>query len=212
MTSFPGSPRLLKGALVALDPFNPLASVIAFQYNPAQLTRTLAARGPREGGDRGEAMRLAGAPTETFKLDVEIDATDQLERGEARDVGIHPQLAALEMLLYPKSAVVVANTVLSAAGSIEVIAPEAPLTVLVWGKRRVMPVRITGFTVTEDEYDERLNPIRAKVSLDLQVLTYSDLSISNPGYHLYLAHQVAKEAMAVAGSVSSASALVPGAA
>lgn len=210
MSSFPGSPRLLKGALVALDPFNPLASVIAFQYNPAQLTRTLTARAPREGGDRSEALRLAGAPTESFKLDVEIDAVDQLERGEGRDLGIHPQLAALEMLLYPKSAVVVANTVLSMAGSIEVVAPEAPLTVLVWGAKRVLPVRVSGFTVTEDEHDQRLNPIRAKVSFDLKVLTYSDLSIANPGYHLFLAHQVAKEVMAVAGSVRSASSLVSG--
>lgn len=210
MTSFPGSPRLLKGALVALDPFNPLASVIAFQYNPAQLTRTLTARAPREGADRSEALRLAGAPTETFKLDVEIDAADQLERGEAREVGIHPQLAALEMLLYPKSTVVIANTVLALTGSIEVVAPQAPLTVLVWGAKRVLPVRVSEFTITEDEHDQRLNPIRAKVSLGLRVLSYSDLPVSNPGYHLFLAHQVAKEAMAVAGSVSSASSLVPG--
>ena len=41
MTTFPGAPRLMKGAIVGIDPFNPLASVIIFAYNPHTLTRTL---------------------------------------------------------------------------------------------------------------------------------------------------------------------------
>ena len=60
MTTFPGSPRLQKGAIVGIDPFNPLASVVVFQYNPWELTRTLTARTTGGDADKGEALRLAG--------------------------------------------------------------------------------------------------------------------------------------------------------
>ncbi len=118
-------------------------------------------------------------------------------------MGIYPQLSALEMLLYPKSALVIANTILLAAGTIEVIPPEAPFTLFIWGPKRILPVRLTGFTITEEAHDTGLNPIRAKVSLDLRVLSTSDFSITHPGYALFLAHQVVKETMAVIGSVGN---------
>ena len=199
------TPRVLRGALVGIDPLNPLASVIVFQYNPDSLQRTLqpqTAGGGGETSDRGETLRLKGPPIETIKVDVEIDATDQLAAGDATtaSLGIYPQLSALEMLVYPKSALVIANTVLMAVGTIEVIPPVAPLTIFVWGPKRAVPVKLTEFTITEEAHDAALNPIRAKVSLGLRVLTYNDLDMTNPGFGLFLAHQVAKEAMAVVGS------------
>ena len=98
-----------------------------------------------EGGDRSEVLRLKGAPVETINLEVEIDATDQLETGSSLAIsqGIYPQLAALEMLIYPKSALVIANTALLALGTIEVAPPMAPLTLFIWGSKRVLPVRLT---------------------------------------------------------------------
>ena len=212
MTTFPGSPRPLKGAIVGLDPLNPLASVIVFQYNPDTLTRTLQAQTAGEGGARSEAMRLKGAPIETIKVDVEIDATDQLERGDALAVGmgIYPQLSALEMLLYPKSALVIVNTALLAVGTIEVIGPEAPFTLFIWGPKRVLPVRLTDFSIVEEAYDVGLNPIRARVSLGLRVLSYNDLSVTNPAYYVFLAHQIVKETMAVIGSVGNIGAVAGG--
>jgi hypothetical protein len=48
-----------------------------------------------------------------------------------------------------------------------------------------------------------LNPIRAKVSVGMRVLNYNDLSILNPGYHLFLAHQIVKETMATIASVNN---------
>jgi hypothetical protein len=206
MTTFPGSPRLMKGAIVGIDPFNPLASIVLFQYNPDTLTRTLTAQTTgAQGGDRSEAMRLKGAPTEDIRLDIEIDATDQLEKGDALTgaLGIYPQLSALEMLIYPKSALVIANTVLLAAGTIEVIPAAAPLTLFIWGPKRILPVCLTTFSITEEAYDTGLNPIRAKVSLGLRVLSYNDLPLTHPGYSLFLAHQVVKEAMAMIGSVGN---------
>jgi len=207
MTTFPGSPRLLKGAIVGADPANPLASVIFFQYNPDTLTRRLEARatGGGEGSDKSEAFRLTGPPKETINLSVEIDATDQLEEADPRAVasGVYPALAALEMLLYPKSATVIQNTVLAQLGNIEIIPPEAPTAVLVWGAQRVLPVRLAGFSINEEAYDTALNPIRAKVDLTLLVLSYADLKLTHPGYSLFLAHQIAKELLATTNSISS---------
>ena len=212
MSTFPGSPRVLKGALVGIDIFNPLASVIVFQYNPDTMTRTLQAQAAGEGSARSEVTRLKGAPIETIKLDVEIDATDQLEKadGLATSTGIYPQLSALEMLLYPKSALVIANTVLLALGTLEVIPPTGPLTLLVWGLKRVLPVRLTDFSITEEAHDVSLNPIRARVSLGLRVLSYNDLSITNPAYYVFLTHQIVKETMATIGSVGNLSAVAGG--
>jgi hypothetical protein len=207
MSSFPGSPRLLKGAIIGLDPVNPLASVVVFQYNPDTMTRRLEARstGGGEGSDRSEAFRLTGPPKETITLNVEVDAADQLEQVNPVAVasGVHPTLAALEMLLYPKSLTVIANAALAQIGNLEIIPPEAPLTLFVWGPARVLPVRVTSFSITEQAFDTALNPILAKVDLSLQVLSYVDLKITNPGYTLFLAHQITKEILATTNVINS---------
>ncbi len=206
MTSFPNSPRLQKGAIVGLDPFNPLASIIVFQYNPDTMTRRIEARtSGGESGNRSEAFRLTSAPAETITLNIEVDATDQLEQADPLAVtwGVYPTLSALEMLLYPKSPVVIANTLLAQAGNIEIIPPEAPMTLFVWGPQRVLPVRLKSLSITEQSYDTLLNPISAKVDLTLNVLSYYDLKPSHPGYTLFLAHQIAKEIMATSNVANS---------
>jgi hypothetical protein len=213
MSSFPGSPRLTKGALVGLDPVNPLASVIVFQYNPDSVSRRVSANTDYSWGAPSDQLRLKGAPQETIDMEVEVDAADQLETGDATAarLGVAPALASLELLLYPKSALVIANAALLLAGVIEVIGPEVPLALLVWGPNRVLPVRLTELSITEEAFDPALNPIRAKVSLNLRVLTYDDLGLVSVGGALYLAQQIAKEAMATVsglgalGSFSAAS-------
>jgi len=199
MTNFPGSPKLIKGALVAYWGSNPSPQVISFQYNPENLSRTL--EGQTAGGGDGsqlEALRLTGAPVESIKLDAVIDATDQLDAGDptAEEVGIYPQLALLELLIYPTSDHVITNQALLALGTIEVIPPQGPLVLFVWGEQRVLPVRLTEFSVTEELHDPKLNPIRAKVSLGLRVLSYNDLPRDHKGYSLFLNHQIAKEGLA----------------
>lgn len=203
MTDFPGSPKTTKGALIGIDAANPVASIIVFQYNPLKMTRTLKAQTSGSEGSIFETQRLKGAPVETIKLEVELDAADKLEAGDstAETLGIYPQLSALEMLVYPKSALVIANTVLLGLGTIEVIPPMGPLTLFIWGPQRVLPVRLTEFTINEEAYDTELNPIQAKVNLSLQVLSYNDLSITHPGYYIFLAHQVVKEVFATIGSI-----------
>lgn len=205
MSSFPGSPKLLKGAIVGVSVIDPLSSVVIFQYNPDTLTRTIRVSAAGHEGDKSEALRLKGPPDETIRLDVEIDATDQLEQGDeaAEQLGVYPALSRLELLLYPSSTTVIANEILAAAGVIEVVAPEAPLTLLVWGPKRVLPVRMNGFTIAEEAFDPNLNPIRAKVSLDLMVLNYHDLGLVSVGGALFMAHQIVKETMAKQDQPSS---------
>ncbi len=209
MTTFPGSPRVLKGAIIGVSVLDPLSSVVLFQYNPDTLTRTLRANTSRGGGDPGEALRLKGPPDESIRLEVEIDAADQLEQddGTAKEHGLYPALSRLELLLYPGSASVIANDVLARLGVIEVVPPEAPLTLLVWGPKRVLPVRLTGFTVTEEAFDPGLNPIRARVSLDVTVLNYHHLGLLSVGGALFLAHQILKEQIAKSGRPESLSAV-----
>jgi Contractile injection system tube protein len=213
VTGFSGSPKLLKGAIVAVKPLDPAAGLIVFQYNPDTLTRTLRARTAGPEGDKSEALRLKGPPDETVKLDIEIDAADQLDGGDstAEELGVYPALSRLEILLYPSSSIVIANEALTLLGVIEVIPAEAPLTLLVWGPKRVLPIRLTSFTITEEAFDPNLNPIRAKVSLELAVLSYDDLGLLSIGGALFMAHQIAKESFADKSPGSlSALGVVPG--
>jgi hypothetical protein len=205
MTTFPGSPKLFKGAIIGVDPSNPLARVIIFQYNPTKLTRSLTGKMSGAESSRTEVTRLTGPPDETITVEIEIDATDQLEKSDPVTLssGIYPQLSALEMLLYPKSKDVIINTAMMLSGSMEITSPEAPFTLFIWGMNRVLPVRLTRFTITEEAYDTRLNPIQAKVTLDMRVLNYNDFPSTHPGYFTFLTHHVIKETMAVIGSVNN---------
>ncbi len=209
MSGFPGSPKVLKGALIAIDPTGPRFSVIVFQYNPDTLTRTLQPKAAEAGGGGGasksEVLRLQGPPQETIHLDIEIDAADQLGQGDpiAQSLGLHPTLASLETMMYPSSFRVIANQILAAIGIIEIIPPEAPLTLLVWGPKRILPVRLNELSITEEAFDPNLNPIRAKVGVGARVLTYDDLGLLSPGGAIFMAHQVVKEALAIIGTAES---------
>lgn len=207
MGSFPGSPRTFRGAIVAIDPLSPLSRIVIFQYNPDSLTRTLTPRtAATQGRTAADAHRIWGAPIEKISMTVDIDAADQLETGDpiAATTGISPQLSALEMLLYPNVAQVIANSALLLAGTIEILPTEAPLTIMVLGPGKAVPVRVESLTITEQAFDSLLFPIRATAALSLQVLSYSDLPVTDPGYALFLVHQVLKETMASVAGVTGA--------
>jgi hypothetical protein len=201
MTTFPGSPKLLKGGIVLIDPdTGAIQRIIALQYNPDALTRSFQIKAVSEGGDISEALRLTGPPVETIKVEVEIDATDQLEfpdqNAAAPQVGIHPQLAVLETLIYPTSGRLQSNNSLAQAGTLEIVPMESPLTLFIWNRNRVLPVRLTDMSVTEEAFDPALNPIRAKVSLGMRVLNINDLGFSHRGGSLFMAYLQNKEQLA----------------
>jgi hypothetical protein len=214
MSAFPNSPRLIKGGIVLLDPdtFSVLPNgIIVLQYNSDTLTRTLKIKGADEGGDRSEALRLTGPPVETIKLEAEIDATDQLEfpdqNANTVQYGIAPQLSALETLVYPASATLQTNFGLSQQGTLEIMPMQAPMSLFVWGASRIVPVRLTDFSITEEAFDPALNPLRAKVSLGMRVLSIDDLQFNDKGGSLYMTYQQQKETLARLSPAGNFSAL-----
>src|SRR5882757_431827 len=163
MTTFPRSPRVLKAGIVLLNPVSSaIDRIISLQYNPGSLSRTLKAQSI-EDANRSEALRLKGPPTETYSLEAEIDATDQLEfpdqNPEVRDNGLSPMLSALESMVYPKSSDLLAGNSIASSGSLEIIPTDGPLILFIWSKNRVIPVKLTNFSVTEEAFDTNLNPI-----------------------------------------------------
>jgi hypothetical protein len=202
MSAFPGAPRVVSGGFVLLDPVTSRAvRTIVFQFNPDTLSRTVQPQGiGPEPGDRLEALRLKGPPHETYKFDAEFDAAEQLQDPDGHPVeaanGLMPVLAALESGFHPGVDRLLEEDRLAGFGMIEVAPVEAPLTVLVLGRRRVLPVRLTEFTVTEEAFDTSLNPIRAKVSVGARVLTVDDLGFKHKGGLLYLQHQRTQERLA----------------
>jgi hypothetical protein len=179
-----------------------IQSVIALQYNPDTLTRTLQIQAVAGGQDgvRVDALRLRGPAIETIKLEAELDATDQLELPKqnptAIQYGLHPQLAQLEMLVNPTVETLEADNNMASAGTLEIIPLEQPLTLFVWSQSRVVPVRLTDFSITEEAFDTNLNPIRAKVSLGLRVLNVDDLGFDHPGGQMFLTYLTNKETLA----------------
>ncbi len=200
-SDFPRSPKLLKGGLVVYasqDP-GPPPQVIIFQYNPEQMSRSLALRAaPREpsnvGAAREDVLRVLGPPVETINLSIELDAADQL--AEPAQNHLHPVLATLEMLLYPTTEKAQKMKDLAQAGQVQVCPADVPLVLLVWGKSRVVPILLTSFSITEQAFDPDLNPIQAKVDLGMRVLTYMELQQGTQGYMAFLAYQRQKELLA----------------
>jgi hypothetical protein len=198
---------LLKGGIVLVD-FNTAAvqRLIPLQYNPETLTRTLQVQGVgSDSGPHVDQMRLKGPPIETFKLEAELDAADQLDVGDplAASVGVQPLLASLETVIYPTLTQLQQADARTRQGTLEIVSMDAPLTLFIWSKERIVPVRMTEFSVTEEMFDGNLNPIRAKVSLGMRVLSIDDLDYSSVGGSIYLTYQQRKERLAASAPAGS---------
>jgi len=209
-SDFPGRPRLQKGALAVYPdqtPGSQADAVIVFQFNPEQMKRTLAHRAPpapagqaNTGAAKEDVLRVAGPPVETITLSVSMSAADQIaspdDNALVAENGLHPALAALEMLMYPPTQAAQQMQQQAAQGAVQVQPADLPLVLFVWGKSRVVPVKLTSFSVSEDAYDTRLNPISAKVDLSMQVLTYMEFPDSSVGRDSFITYQQQKETLA----------------
>lgn len=199
MTGYSRSPRVLKAGIVLMDrDSGEVIRAIALQYNPEMLNRSVAMRGPGEDGDQLEALRLSGPPVETINLEAVLDATDGLDANETRSktIGIAGDIAALETILYPSTASLIAQDALAARGVIEVLPVVSPLALFVWGSQRILPVRITDFSVVEESFDSDLNPIRARITLGMRALSINDLPFSSRGGGLAMVQHRLKETLA----------------
>lgn len=212
MTTFPNSPKTLKAGIVLLEPESArVIRVISLQYTPDSLSRALQPQS--YGGDNaegGEVLRFKGPAAETLTLEAEIDATDQLEFPDQHQAvvehGVQPQIAALEALINPGSEQLIANNILANAGTLEIVPMESAMALFVWSKNRIVPVQVTQFSVTEEAFDTRLNPIRAKVSLGFKVLSIDDLGFAHKGGSLFMSYLQNKEQLAGKATGSTLSA------
>lgn len=202
MTTFPGSPKVLRGGFILMDAEGKTVQrTVAFQYNPDSLTRTLTPRSAKvDAGDRLEGLRLVGPPTETFKLDIELDATDRLEHpdsnGETVQNGIAPELADLETMISPATEDLIAANQLALTGTLEILPLPSPLLLLVLGTNRTLPVRVTEFSIVEEAFDARLNPVRARISLGLRALSIDDVAFGSKGAELFMVAAKRREKLA----------------
>jgi len=203
MTTFPNSPRLTKGGLVLIDADTArVLRIISLQYNADTLTRKFQTQetGGEGGGIRVEPTRFKGPAIETITLEAEIDATDQLEfpaqHPNAGEFGIQPQLALLESLVHPTASQLQAVDSQASSGTLEIAPMLAPLVLFVWGKSRIVPVKVSDFSITEEAFDPALNPIRAKVNFSLRVLSVDDLGYQSKGGSLFMTYLQTKERFA----------------
>lgn len=196
---FSRSPKLLKGALIEFSEriLGPIPNIIVFQYNPETMTRSLEVwQPPSASGQSPDSSSTAQPqdPPETFTLDLLLDATDALEEPGSHPVavisGVADRISAMEMLLYPQEESLLGGLLGSVTGSLNVggggislggsagAAPvprgTVPVVLFAWGVGRIVPVRLTSFSVEEQAYSPTLYPIRAKVSIGLKVLTKKD--------------------------------------
>lgn len=196
----PKSPKLLKGALIEFSHrfLFAVPNVIVFQYNPESITRKLEAwyaggTENKQGGGEEPVNAQPHDPPETFDLTLEFDAADEMENPLTKSVaivsGVSRRIAALEMLLYPEpgdgglltSAVQSLSAALSGTvsmGAAPVPRGKVPDLLFCWGLGRIVPVRLTGFSVEEQSYSPQLSPLRAKVTIGLKILQPRNLPCS----------------------------------
>ncbi|MEV7731558.1 hypothetical protein AB0O75_05470 [Streptomyces sp. NPDC088921] len=213
MGDFPGRPRVTKGALLAFGSKIPVPTqIIVFPFNPDAMTRRFDL-GPgaatRSAAGASAPTTDATSPTETLSLTLQLDAADQLEHPNSNPVtvvsGLLPVISALEQLIHPSQVLVQLTRALAELGVAVISPPTTSWTVLVWGAGRVLPVKVSGLTVTEQAFDARLNPISARAELQLTALTTSDL-VGAPVALRALAtvHAVSREVLAGVNTAQSA--------
>jgi len=232
--------KFLHGALVEFMPtfLIPLPNIIIFQFNPETMTHTWtqAEAAAQQSGGLNNPLAVQGVPGESFSFNLAMDATDMIADGSPVAVGIasvsgiYTRIAALEMLLYPTGAFGggLLGTVSAAIGGALGIGggdttrpvPESqvPTVLFVWGPGRILPVRVTGLTITETLYDSLLlNPTHAEAQISLKVLTPEELlfvtgplgDLANAAYAFNQGLRQALALLNLANSVESAIGMLP---
>lgn len=202
-TTNPRSPKLLKGAFVEMANglIGPVPNVIIFQYNPAQLSRTLETYEPPAASDDSDeeapatasaANTRIGDPPENYTLTLDIDAADALENPAGHPIasltGVADRLAAIEQLLYPTGSLIgglisdAAATLSGGNADIDsgLVRESTPLVLFVWGPGKIFPVKLTSYSVVEQVFSPALYPLRAKVNIGMKMLQPHEVDESSP--------------------------------
>jgi len=223
----------IRGALVEYgsDFMGPIPNIVAFQFNPETISRTFHfppaddSATPEHAGQE-EQHQTSSPPTETFTITAYFSAADDLGGNAAQQViprmfGVGPQLAALEKMVYPEGGII--SDMIGAAvdvigdalnpgskrpPSIPVPRQETPRILFIWGPSRVLPVKITSMTMDEEKYDPLLNPVQAKVTIGLTVLSFPEKSEDMVGVGALHYTQTVKDAQAVLNLTKAAEAAI----
>jgi hypothetical protein len=223
-------PYLLRGALIeyASDFLGPLPNVVIFQFNPETITRAIQVPERPTGGTRRETTQAGDPPLERITLKAEFDAADYLKTNNilARQFGVGPQLAALEKMVFPSNkigaligkAIDAIGDALGLGGGGEdapcqpIPREQYPRILFIWGRTRILPVVIDSMSITEQQYDNLLNPVRAEVSLQLSVNATNLSSDDKVAKGAMEYSSIAKEAQAIlnlANTVELVADLIP---
>jgi hypothetical protein len=183
-------PSYLRGAFIAYEPdgYPKRKRVIPFRFNPESLLRTVAVEAGQSGGGvegaapgaevaparEASAASSSGELKESFSVQIRLDFADrdQSVSGLGEEFGIAPEIAAIEDLLYPgqpESTPPSSNR----TAPVRRLLPR-PTVLFVWGRRRVLPVRIASLKIDESVYNNHLNPVRAEIEAALEVLGEAD--------------------------------------
>ncbi|MGW4891778.1 hypothetical protein ACWEQL_05865 [Kitasatospora sp. NPDC004240] len=213
MSEFPGRPKVAKGALLAYGPLSPVpVQLIVFPLNPESLARRFElgqAAGAKPAPGAAEPATPATVPVESLTVSLALDAADRLEHPAANPVtvvsGLLPVIAAIEQLVLPSTLLVKQSQGLAQVGLATITPPSLPWTVLVWGAGRVLPVKVSGLSITEQAFDTRLNPISARAELQLTTLGRDEL-MAAPAHirALVEVHAAAREVFAAVNTAQSA--------
>jgi hypothetical protein len=223
-TGYSRSPKLIKGALIKLGEglLGPVPNVIVFQYNPEKFTRQFLSSGVgKQGSQATDAATTTEPydPEESFTLTLEMDASDALENPESHPVavisGIADRLAALEMLLYPSDESVLGELI-SGPAQEKVPKKKVPVLLFIWGPGRILPVRITSFSLEEQAFSPTLFPVQATVTLGLKVLKLESFPAKSTDRSMaeelavtsYKYTKGLKEALAIANLANSAESIL----
>ena len=203
---------MMRGMLISFsDPnIGLVPTLVPFQYNPAEVTRTIKVN--KSGTSGGPGLRVQDNPTESYTLKIELDGIDAVDKPITGVMGVQPLLATIEAMLEPAGSLGVLGAVGSAlAGAVSALtgggpsggpipAPSLPLVVLAWSATRIAPVRIDSFTAHETGFNAALLPVQATVDLSLTVLRTTDLTSDlKMANFVANAYQAARSALAIAG-------------
>lgn len=185
------SPNVVPGAFVQLveDIIGLIPNIVAFQYNPATISRTLEPWNALEVDRNSQGAQSPTVqpfdPQEKFSFSLDLYATDGMEQGNplATVSGVAPQIAALKKLTQPTEGllgdlVASANALArSDAGATE--RPSVPIVLMILGPGIIYPVRITSFSVEQKEFNPLLYPTQATVQVEVAVLTPDTFNCSD---------------------------------
>jgi len=206
-------------------------------WTPRTSTEDRSAAGDSLTGEQLNQLAQPFDPQETFTLTLELDATDALEFPDLHPVavraGIADRISAMELLCYPPgpgalggllnvsvNVSIGAGGLSASIGSAADVVPrrDVPIVLFFWGPGRIVPVRITGFSVEEQRFSPTLYPIRAKVTIGLKVLDENHLvnlegntsnsAIVQIAKACYKFTQVQKELMATSNLANSVESII----